>query len=842
MWRWHFFRNLRTALFVAVALAFVASGVGVWWANRTGLPEIWRAAIEQEFGKQGTYLTIDSLSYIPFKGIIASGVRVFSDKEKRLEISRLERIVLDFNKAELIRGKKRVTKIELSDAELSIPLDPRNPDSTRLEITELNGTVLMPGGRLLEAREVRGKVAGIDVIIGARMLGYQQKDGDHKEDPNEAKRREIAARLIKELSQWKFDENRPPVLRIFAEGDLSDRSTLNARMSLQAREMEKNGHTLDEISARATLIGNLLTLTSLHATDSRGELEARIDYDIKTAEGRFEMTSGLEIPGLLKAWANLPPIPQVTFGGGQKVEAVGDFRMGPDGKPDIRVTGSVHCDSVMMKGVAFDSVKSAFSWAQDHLYLRDLVLARKDGTASGKALIQGPLVQLALKSTLPSDIYLPFFIGQPLELVIRDFGKLPGAKVDVELEGGFDTREKQSWAYTGRGQVDNVTFKGVPVAMAKCAFSLSHHELDFRDGTVVFNYDNYSLRSAYGGPSRGTTKVARVRYDPVPKHVEIEGVEGTIWAAPLVRLFAPKIADTLETYRFHTPPALKGSGIVDVTPQGRTDLTVSFSSDKAADYKFLGENLTLSQPRGEVRIRGDHVVVDGLELRAFGGPVVSRFDFSKGKLEGEVSWTKVGLPEIASTYDFHLNGGGTTTGRIEFSCHEGKIDTLNGTGLLGLEKAELFSVPVFGPLSKLVAGALGDRRAGYERGKDAFLNFQIRKGVLSSNDFRTMTSSLVFTGDGSIDLATRNIDMTVRMNARGFLGLITLPLRPFYGLFQFHGVGPMKDAEWKSELFTSPPKDQEETLLNPPKARLVEELQLPRATRAAPRARPVPED
>ena len=41
----------------------------------------------------------------------------------------------------------------------------------------------------------------------------------------------------------------------------------------------------------------------------------------------------------------------------------------------------------------------------------------------------------------------------------------------------------------------------------------------------------------------------------------------------------------------------------------------------------------------------------------------------------------------------------------------------------------------------------------------------------------------------------------------------------------------MRDAEWKSELFTSPPKDQEADLLNPPKARPVEA--------PVPKARPV---
>lgn len=829
MWRRHLLRNLRTAFFIAVAILIVFASGGLWWANRTGLPENWRATIENELGKQGANLTIDSLSYVPFRGLIADGVRIFSDKERHKEVSRLERVVLDFNKTDLLNGKFRLTKVELSDARLSMPLDPENPDATQLEITGLNGTVLMPGGRLLEVREVRGQIAGIDVVLGARMLGYRQEQTESKDDPDEGKRREIAARIIRELSQWNFDADSPPVLRLFAEGDLSDKSTLDIRMGLRTGIMEKNGHTLSEVSARATLLGNLLTITSLKANDSRGELEGHVDYDIQTGEGRFNINSGLEIPTLLREWFDLPPIPEIVFGGKQKIEAAGEFKTVPDRKPDIHVTGTVRCDSVLLKGVTFESVESDFSWKDGDLYLRDVVLTRPDGTATGKALIQGPLVQLALHSTFPADVYLPLFHDQPLEQVLKDFGKLDGARADVRLEGGFDRRDRHSWAYTGRGSLEHMTFRGVPVAAANCSFALSHHELDFHDGTVVFNYDQYPLRNTYGGPARGTAKVGRIRYDPTPRHVEIHNVEGNFWAAPLVRLFAPEIADTLEVYRFHHPPALKGSGIVDVTPQQRTDLSIRFSTDRSADYKFLGKNLTLARPSGEVLIHGSRVAVKNLKTSAFGGPILADFLYSNGRLEGEASWTQLGLPEVASAYDFPLNGGGTTTGRIEFSCTNGRIETLNGNGLIGLEKAELFSVPMFGPLSTLVAAALNDRRAGHERAKDAFLTFGIHKGILSSNDFRTTTSSLVFTGDGNIDLATRDIDLTVRMNARGFLGLITLPLRPLYGLFQFHGTGPMKDTHWKSELFTTPPEEQNRTLLSPPKARPVQEFNPPKA-------------
>jgi hypothetical protein len=147
---------------------------------------------------------------------------------------------------------------------------------------------------------------------------------------------------------------------------------------------------------------------------------------------------------------------------------------------------------------------------------------------------------------------------------------------------------------------------------------------------------------------------------------------------------------------------------------------------------------------------------------------------------------------------------------------------MDGDGLLALENAELFSVPMFGPLSPLIGNVLNDDRAGYQKAKNAFCTFKIQNGILSTNDFQTSTPSLNFAGDGSVDMVNRTLDMTIRMNARGLLlGLITMPLRPFSGLFQFHGSGPLKEAKWESMKFTPPPETQREALLAPPKATVI---------------------
>lgn len=821
MYHLHLTRNLRSLLFLLTAAAVIAAGWTLWWANRTGLPDSWRAAIEREVSKQGAYVKIGGLSYLPLRGVEASKVRVFSDPGHQHEISSLERVLLDFDKTKLARGRVHLNKVELRDAALSLPVDPDDPQSRSLEISGANGTLLMPGDRRFEVRNASGRIAGIDVSLDARLIGRQPTGEPPVEASEVKKRRSLLDRIIRELDAWHFLEQESPRIGIFIEGDANDPDALSVRFTVHAPILEKNQHRLDEVRAEGEITGDLLTITRLTARDSRGELAGRLDFDLSERAGRFDLRSSLEIAPLFSAWFGLPQPSALVIGGRQQIEAEGHFKLDEAMAPDVHMTGRAAAAAVMLRGMRFNEVECAFAWRPGDLFMRDVRLTRDDGLATGKAMIQWPLVRMALHSTLPAAVYRPFFKGQPLEKVIDDFSGREGASFDIRLEGGFDATDRKSWAYSGGGTVKNVSYKNVPVDMAECRFSLSHHELDFFDGTVVFNYRNYPLRRAFKGPQNGSTRVGRIRYVSAEKMVEVEQVAGTIWAAPLVRLFAPKVANSLEIYRFHRPPVLAGSGVVDVTPQGRTALDISFDSRDAADYLFLGENITMDQPSGKVLVRGPQVMVRDLRLNAFDGPIAADFDYhGGGKLSGELSWTKLSIPALASTYGFQVNGGGELTGRLEFSQRDGQVGTMNGEGLFALEKTELFAVPMFGPLSKVIGVVLNDRRAGSERAKNAFCNFQIRDGILRTHDFQTSTTSLNFVGEGEVDLSERTLDMTMRMNARGLLGLITLPLRPFYGMFQFRGTGPLKDPEWENVMFTAPSEEQR-YLLQPPKARAV---------------------
>lgn len=822
MFRFHLVRNLRTAVWLALFALVPLCGFGLYWANMTGLPDQWRKAIEQEIAKHGVNVEIASLTYIPLRGFVAENVQIFAEPECVNEISRLERVELVLDYAKLAGGQFKVRKAVMRNARLLLPVDPKNPSGESLDFTGIYGTVLVSPGNLIEIRDGRGEVGGIAVTIEARLQGNDISVRKTDDERSDGRRRDLIARILAEMKHWNFGNESKPEVHVEINGNIRDKSSLKAKYSVAAPSVEKRQYRLEDVSAKGALDGYLLTVDSFSAHDARGTVSGHADYRLIGRQGRFDIESSIDIPRLLKSWLAAPIGVDLLVGGRQQVRAAGDFNLEEFSKPSVRLTGHALCDSIMFRGVSFDSLETWFSFRDGNLFLRDISLSRPDGSAEAKLLVQGSKARLSLHSTLPATLFKPFFAGQPLEVVLGDFTENEEASTEVFLEGTFDLKDHYAWDYSGHGKIRNLSYKGVPVKAAGCSFRVNHHELDFHEGSVTFDYTDYPLREANGGPTAGTAKIARIRYDASSKTVGVEDVKGEIWAAPMIRLFAPGIADDLEQYRFHTPPLISGSGVVDVTPKGRTDLKVMFSSTGAASYEFLGEDIMLGKPAANVAVRGDKVVISGLSLRAFGGAVTGDLLHSgKSRLTGELSWSKLSMAELAKAYDFEMEGGGLVTGRIEFGITGSDVKTMNADGLLGLEDAELFSVPVFGPLSSVMTTVLNDKRMGFERAKSAFFTFGIKDGILGTRDFQTATTSVTFTGDGEADLSDRTIDFTIRLNARGLLGLITLPLRPFYGLFQFRGTGPLAKPVWENVHFTSPPEGQNDILMKPPPKALV---------------------
>jgi hypothetical protein len=817
--------KLRTALALLAFCGLLAAAAGLWWVNRTGLPDSWRGEIEKALAAQGLHADIAGLRYWPLQGVEAETVTVYADATRRRVVARVKAVMVDIDRTKLARGEVRVERLDLKGGSLTLPVNPDDPESKALEIRNASGRVLMPGGRRLAVLDARGEVGGIRLEFEALVLGYRPRPEAKEEEVEEARlyRRRLLARVIDLLEPWEFDPAGPPVIRIRVEGDLDDPKTVRADLDLESDGLRRGAIDISKVAARGEVRGRLLVLESLRIEDHGGALRGRMEYDLASRRGRFEGRSDLQLAVLLRELDAAGWLDRLSFESRPELAARGTFEWPENSPPRFQVIGHLVADNILFKGHSASRVESDLSWDGLNVFLENLVVTRPDGTLRGRLLAQPERIRYDVSTDLRMGVWQGFFDQHPLGKVLANFSDREDTELSARIEGHLNPRDKRDWEAAGEAMATHMSYKGTPFRKARVKLDLSHQALVFTGGEVEFDYSGYALREAHGGPASGTATVGRVRYERESSTLTLDDIAGSFWPAPVLRMFLPKVADHLETYRFHRPPELKAGGVIGLSKAAaKTNFRITGATPGNVSYRFAGTDLQLSGLSTGVVVKPALTEVRDLTFEVFEGPVRGRFDVTPAggsqRVKGELDWTRLSLPGISTACGFDKKAKGYVTGRIDFDYLGKAAAGLNGEGLIALEEGELFSVPMFGPLSPLLSAVLSNRRAGFQDAKEAFCTFEVKQGVLSTNDFLTTTPSLVFTGDARADLNRLTLDMTIRMNARGLLGVITLPLKPFYGLFQFRGSGPMRQPTWDNVMFTSPPETERKRLLAPPKA------------------------
>ncbi|MFC7338908.1 AsmA-like C-terminal region-containing protein [Haloferula chungangensis] len=819
--------RLRVAMALLGFLVLVAALGGLWWANHTGLPDSWRAKIEDALAKQGIYAEVASLRYRPLRGIEAGEVVVYADDSHSRVVARLHELLLDVDRTKLSRGEVKIDRLDLAGARVSLAADPEVPDSETLDILDAQGRILISGGRHMEIQNASGMVGGVRLELDAVLEMFRPSANPTQEeiDHSRAQRRQVLTSVIDALENWGPKGSSPPSIRIKASGDLEDHSTLRATIDVQGAGMKSHSLEVRHLILQAELRGSVIVVQNADISTSNGTLTGRMEYDMWKSRGRFDANSNIDIAALLTSLDMPVPEKMPSFGAPPAIEVRGSFFKEEEAW-DLKLMGKLELDQPKFEHLSADRASTAFSWDGNQLFLEDIAVHEGAHQITGRAFITREKVLYEARTDLPPAFWQNAIRFEPLSTILDRFQGSEDTTVSVDFQGTADPRDKYLWTFKGDAAATNISYEGVPALRARTTLDLSSQRLDFSRNEVEFDYRDYPLRKAHGGPMTGQVKVDLIRYDREPSTVTIRNLKGEAWPGPIARTFSPKLAETLETYGFHSNPALEASGVIGVKHGvAKQDFTVRFATAKPANYEFLGANLEVDSPKGVVRVLPDSVNVSDLSLGVFGGLVRGSLKSATSggrKISGELDWTRVSLPELSKAYDFENKAQGLVTGRLDFTQLGNDVSGLSGAGHIALEKGELFEVPIFGPLSPVISTVLGRRQAGFQEANEAFCTFTLKKGVLETQDFRTATSSIVFTGDALIDLNKMTMFMTLRMNAQGLFGVITLPLRPFYGMFQFRGTGPIREPEWTNVMFTRPPKQQEETLLEPPRARRIE--------------------
>lgn len=832
MLRRQIFHHLRLLFVLTVGLGFGLVVGGLYYLNQSGVNEQWRNQIAGELENLGIIADFERLSISPTKGLLAQGVKIYADKDREEVIARLEHLVIDVDKTKLMRGKVRVNQVALKKAAVSLPIDPDDPNGPRVVMEELSGSMHLPDKHTVEARNISGLIAGIRVNIDAHIWSSHLESAKQPKPIKDARvaRVRLIARIIQEIKKWHWPDQKPPVLKLYLEGDVDNPDSMRLDFAFSADELESKGVTLRDIKIKGDYNNKMVTVDTFKLEDGSGKIFARVDYHPATRKGRFEVNSTLHIQKLVRNMLDRDIMQQLTFSTPPVIDCTGTLTFDKGFTPDVHLFGAAEIQDFSCLGTRFKLLKTDFSYRGGDVFLTGLHALHSKGELKGRILLKNDTIRYKADSTLPVEAYAPFIRDSPIERSLKQADFSDSSRVHILASGTMNRSKLTDWSAKGKVKLTNIAYKKVPLYELQGDFEMTSLKSSYRNIRAQFNYHDYILRKRHGGPTSARVSVESIGVDRTNQTVRISNIRGTAWPAPIVRLFVPNIANHVEQYRFHRPPVLRATGQFDLRKGSkRTDFRISVSNPGSMSYDFLDEPLNLRRLKANVKISDDRVDVTNLSFQTFNGPCSGRLTVYTNnpkhtRFNGGMQWRRLHLKSIGQLYGFGNAERGLLTGRMDFSGQDDNMRMFNGKGSLSLEKGNLFSVPMLGPISPLIGVVLGKRNPTEEKAKDASCTFNVRKGILYSNDFLATTRSLKFTGEGQIDLAQKQIDMTMRMNARGLLGVFALPLRPFMGLFQFHGKGYIMDPKWRTTVFTRPSRGKNDPIFRkPPRARVIKE-------------------
>lgn len=498
--------------------------------------------------------------------------------------------------------------------------------------------------------------------------------------------------------------------------------------------------------------------------------------------------------------------------------------------------------------------------AQAHFYRENGILnvdnlycEHPEGRLRGGLRFEEEYVRYGIESSIPPKYYLPFV---PMKLTREWIKKLeinPQGSIYLSANGKTNLKNPKDWNSKGKVLVKSFKFNNIPVNSTASNYAINRERLILNNTVADLDYTDYPLRKKYKGRRSGTLQLSSVIVDHTTHTVHIGPSSGYAYPAPIARMFHKPTAEHLEQYRMHNPAQFTCQGTFDSIPTKAPKLNFQCNlslKGTGATLEFLGSDIALYNLGTNITVKPQAVRVRNIVAKTFDGQIEGNLDINFPKntksprFDAFFKFLKLDLRGISNVYAFKEKKKGLLTGNCKLTGLTDHINTLNGSGTISLEKGDLFSAPVLGPLSAILNPILfpfAGKNALSERLKEASANVTIKDGVLATNNIISQTPSFNFAGEGWLNLSNDDINLTIRVNYRGLMGMPMLPIKlaeaPIKfvrllftgkkpgteGFLQFNGSGKYHDPKWTMVPFTPPRDFKNHPLVQAPKAQVVAE-------------------
>ena len=798
--------RMQRILHIFVRLFFLLTVIfGVWiavYAYNEGFTKKWRKLIMEEFEKRGIDAEIEKLTIDPFQGLVARNVKIYANEKNKPLLASIDNITLDIDPIKLLRKKQSLNSVEFRNADISIPINPKEPESKKLEIKDLRAKIIIPPD-IIEIKYFEGHVNGIRINVMGSLLRSQQRQNNiiNPSLPEEEitlikEGRELIDQALDEINQLDFKKNNPPHIQIKFASDIDNPSTTSAIVIINAKDVKRAGYKYKSIYANAEYINSNINLKELRIDDSKGTLFGDANWSINSKKIPFNFKSTIDFQSLLTSFGNSPLLDDITFINSPQIEARGELHLGNlelptnhDPKLQVELIGTFKSGSFISKEILFEEAYADFSYGKNKWYARNLTLQHASGTANGNILWDTLSdIQFDTEINMDPTVFVPFFKQPPKFLTHLKFEENP--TIHLSLKGKGSTTNPINWEAKGYFALGPCHYQKNPLTAATGKIQIDKKEIIIEE----FRLDR---EDGYINGERATIKTTNGL-------VNLKNISGKIFPTKLAAYFSPNIASFLDLYNFVDPPKLEINGIIDTKTNDQSNLKINFDSKGQAYTNLFKKKIPLDQPKGSILLKGKEIILN-IETKILEGQISHKGLWEMEKdpnlYSGEIIASNIDFGSLVKLFELPTKTKGILSSNLQFKIPLKEPIKWSGSGSASLIKGNIFSIPILGPLSPMISGVLDQPRAGYSVAQSAALNFLSDQGVIKILNFQALTPGFILNGEGTIDGVNDNLDLEAEMNARGPLRLVGWPISK---LLRYKGEGTLKEPKWKPINFSIP--------------------------------------
>lgn len=773
-----FFRTFGR-LIVVVLLAALAGAL--FWIQSVGFGPGITARVSEGLSIGQIKVNIGRLTFNPFTGFIAedSFVTVPMVSGAVVEVT-VRRIEIAPNLAALVSGKFLADTLRVEGGSLQLPFadDGQLPDSVHVEIEEAE---IQQTQKELRINAARLSVEGIHLDLKATLWNLESlKRSSSDEGPNLEARAQTIRAVLAVLDEIKFKQGRPSIA-IEVSGDLADLDSLEVSRiqakvgALQYREVALNGIILDAYYKAQEIVVKKVELTG-----SNTELRLTGQWDTMQSEGDFELAGNLEPSAILASLGKPEISEEVRFLGGAEISATVHARSTVTG-PDIRATGRLESGAFQLKKIGAKSFSADFAWNNGKFYSSDANLVLQSGHITADVLSAPQDFRLRLKSDAVPTELLPI-MGKYERAVVEVMEFKDAPELEVTITGDRPHMD----ALSGRGKVrlGRTAMRGAWIDSATA-------DIVIADRAAI--YENILLTMG------GQKATGAFTYDFGRREVRLGNIKSNVMPAPILMWVDPRIAATVAVYKFVTPPYVEADGLVHMENPDKNALRIKVDARGGLDYELIGKELRFGATKGTVDLLGQKVYADIPQSSLYGGRVSVKAEISTNPknptLSAGVDLHRVDFTSVTQRYFGYEKSKGVMSGQYQFTSMLQDDGSMRGSGSIRVEDGHVLAIPVFGPLSEIISTIIPG--AGHESARLATADFEIAERTITSSNLEIEGNGFTLFGSGDVRYPSGDMDMSVRINARGIPGIVLFPVSK---LLEYVSTGTVSDPQWRPKI------------------------------------------